>query len=282
MRVFSFFYRKGPLSSEIRGQQIGRALQARQNPTRDYADNICILVKVLPKLLRRDRQLEFNYNHTYLDLLDYSGGLPWVGSRPYIKVIAASRSSERCIREHCAKNPIVFIPQHHCNFERLRRPQRPVRTVSYIGLMPTPPPWYETVNAAVHKMGLEMRYFTEFCTRQEVVDAYLQTDIQFTWYDETMPDRWRQMKNALKVVNGASFGIPTVASYEPAYEAECAGWYRPSSTLADAMDGIWNTKFAMEQGLSFGRVGGSVDHLPDFAEPYHIDNIAQLYRRLAE
>lgn len=280
MKVISFFYRKGALSSEIRGQQIGKALGGRQNPTRDYQDNLCILVKVLPKTLARDRGLTFNLDHTYVDILDYTGGLPWLAGRPAVKVLAASRSSEQYLREHCPHTHVVFIPQHHCNFERQLRPTRPIKTVAYIGLMAAgPPPWYDEVNTAVHKMGLEMRYFTDFRTRHDVVNAYLQTDIQFTWYDDTMSEKWRRMKNALKVVNAASFGIPTVASFEPAYEAECKGWYRPAQTLPEAMALIEDLKLSMDP-VNLPRLFWT-NALPDIAEPYHIDHVAHLYRRLA-
>jgi hypothetical protein len=275
MRHISLFFRRGSLSSEIRGRQIGAALQATLNPTKGFDDDLCILVKVLPKTLTRTRALSFNPDHIYLDILDYSGGVSWLKARPSIKVIAASRSSEQYLRTHCPRNHIVFIPQHHCNLQRLRRPARPVKTVAYVGLMPTPPPWYDEVNTAVAKMGLEMRYFTKFRTKEDVVAAYLQTDIQFTWYDETMSDRWRQMKNALKVVNAASFGIPTVASFEPAYVAECKGQFVPCGTLELAFEAIRE----LQRPALYDVFTGT---LPAFAEPYHIDNIAQLYRKLAE
>ena len=274
----SFFYRRGSFSSEIRGRQIGTALGAKLNPSEGFDDDICVLVKVLPKSLSRSRCVTINVDHLYLDILDYSGGIPWLQGRPWIKIIAASKSSEQFLRTRFPQNTIVYIPQHHCNVQRLLRPDRPIKTVAYIGLALTPPAWADTVSQAVAKMGLEMRYFTDFKTRQDVVDAYLQTDIQFTWYDDTMPDRWRQMKNALKVVNAASFGIPTVASFEPAYEAECRDWYRPAPNLTDAMELIWDLKMSLDgEGLS--RLFWT-RHLPDIAEAYHIDNIAQLYRKL--
>jgi len=281
-RDLSLFFRRGSFSSEIRGRQIGTALGAKLNPAEGFDDDVCILVKVLPKTLSRSRSVTINPDHLYLDILDYSGGVQWLTGRTWVKVIAASRSSEQFLRTKFPRNTIVCIPQHHCNVQRLLRPNRPIKTVAYIGLALTPPAWAETVSQAVAKMGLEMRYFTDFKTRQDVVDAYLQTDIQFTWYDDTMPDHWRRMKNALKVVNAASFGIPTVASLEPAYEAECHGWYRPVSTLADAMDLIWDLRLSMDSPALALKSSFWVNQLPFIAEAYHIENIAPLYRKLAE
>ena len=277
----SFFYRRGSFSSEIRGRQIGTHLQAKLNPTEGFEDDVCILVKQLPKTLLRNRGLSLNRENTYVDILDYSGGVQWLTGRPDVKVIVASKSAQQFLSDRF-KNPLTFIPQHHCNFQRLLKPLRPVKTVAYIGLATTPPAWAETVNQAVAKMGLEMRYFTDFKTRQDVVAAYLQTDIQFTWYDDTMPDHWRRMKNALKVVNAASFGIPTVASLEPAYEAECHGWYRPVSTLADAMDLIWDLRLSMDSPALALKSSFWVNQLSFIAEPYHIDHIVKQYQELAQ
>jgi hypothetical protein len=270
--ALSFFYRNGPLSSEIRGRQIGSFLGAKLNPTEGFEDDVCILVKELPKNLLTNRGLALNRAKTYIDILDYSGGVQWLTGRPDVKVIVASASARQFLEDRFP-NPLTLIPQHHCNVKRQLRPQRPIRTVAYVGLMATAPWWFGHVNAAVAKMGLEMRYFTTFKTRQDVVDAYLQTDIQFTWYDKTMPDRWRQMKNALKVVNAASFGIPTVASCEPAYVAECLGRFVFCDSLELAMDSVSALKGpALYDAFT--------DGLPAFAEPYHIENIAKRYREL--
>ena len=276
MKNISFFYRRGALSSEIRGSQIGWFLGAKHNPRRGYQDDVCILVKMLPKRLGSDRGIYDLPESTYLDIIDYTGMLRWLRGKKGYRLIAASKSAETYLRNLCP-NSVTFIPQHHCNTERLVRSTRIVKTVAYVGLMGAgPPPWYDRVNHDVRAMGMHMKYFTNFKTREDVVRAYEQTDIQFTWYDNTMSSVLRQMKTSLKIVNAASFGIPTVSSSEPAYVAECGGKFLDCHSLDYAMEALRQLQSDDHLYDNF------VKELPAFAESYHIEHIAALYRRLSD
>lgn len=274
MANLAFFYRRTQLSGRIR-RQVAEVIGAKVNPQGDVSQDICIGVKMSPGLIQHDKLIPRSaMGDYYLDFIDHHTCLPWLAHWPDIKVIVCSRSGEAYLRSRIA-NPLTFIPQHHCNVERERRPARPVKVVSYIGLMTGLPDWYDTVNTAVQNMGLEMRYLTDFQDRQDVVNAYRQTDIQFQWC-YGMPHKLEQTKNPMRVLNGLSFGIPMVSNAAPAYVAECAGYFESAATIGDALDAIRQLQTDEARYASYAERG------PAFAEPYHLDQIAAQFRRLGD
>lgn len=273
-RGLSFFYRRTQLSGRIR-RQVADLIGARCNPSSGVEHDICIGVKMSPGLIQHDKLIgREQMGDYYLDFIDHHTCLDWLAHWPETKVIVCSKSGETWLRARL-RNPMTFIPQHHCNVEEQLRPERPIKTVAYIGLMTGLPPWYDEVNEAIHKMGMEMRYFTDFQTREDVVNAYLQTDIQFQWC-EGMPDKLEHLKNPMRVINGLSFGIPMVSNKLPPYLAECDGKFVGAERIGEAMDAIrllqtddaWYGQFRQEG--------------PEFVKPYHISVIAEAFRRLAD
>jgi hypothetical protein len=272
-RSLSFFYRRNQLSAEIRGRQIATALGAKINPTDGYADDVCILVKCLPGLLHRERGLT-DFHDWYYDAVDNQTALRWLLRHPDVKVLVASLSAQTYLGAR-VKNPITCIPQHHCNVERFRRRPRPVKVVGYVGVDHAITGYRDAVTKAVEGMGLEMRWVTDFKTREDVVEAYGGIDIQLVWRDG-MPETLLWMKNPMKIVNAASFGIPTVAKPEPAFDAECPNWYLAAHSVDDALAQIHRLKDDADLYAWYADPG------PDRAEPYHLDHIAAQYRRLAD
>lgn len=267
-RPLAFFYRRTQLSGRIRRQMEGR-LDARFNPRGDMSQDICIGVKMSPGLLRHDKLIE-KMGDYYLDFIDHHTCLDWLIHWPQTKVIVASRSGETWLREY-TRCPLTFIPQHHCNVERQTRPDRPVRVVGYVGMMQWRPAWYDRLQTAVQEMGLEMRWYTDFQDRMDVVRAYQEIDIQFAWRDG-MPEKLLYLKNPMRILNAASFGIPTVAKREPSFEAECAGHYHACETFEEALEQI--------RGLTEGWKNAA--QLRALAEPYHIEHVVKAFRRLAD
>jgi hypothetical protein len=81
------------------------------------------------------------------------------------------------------------------------------------------------------------------------------------------------MGNPLKLVNGASFGVPTIALYEETFK-ELDGYYLPVKTLDEffvELDKLRNNPvyYAYYSAKLIGK-----------AEEYHIDKIAELYKQL--
>ena len=272
-RGFSFFYRRGQLSAEIRGRQVGEALGGRLNPTEGFAEDVCIFVKAYPSNLLRERKIG-PAGPTYLDLVDYSPALNWLMKHQSLPLIVSSKSGMAYLGERLS-NPMTFIPQHHCNRERLHRPIRHVQTVGYVGVDHAVTECRDSVTAAVEKMGLRMLWCTDFRHRQDVVDAYQQIDIQFTWRDG-MPEKLEWLKNPMKIINAGSFGIPTVTKPEPSFEHECFGRYLSAPTIPEALEKI---RMLQSNAVLYDSMAASAKAL---SESYHLDQILPLYRRLAD
>ena len=79
--------------------------------------------------------------------------------------------------------------------------------------------------------------------------------------------------NPLKIVNSASFGIPTIAYDEPCFK-EVHDCYTPCRNLEELLENLDSFIKAphIYQGYSFRCLRRS--------EKYHISKIAELYRRL--
>ena len=240
--MISFFANKHG-SGEIRGRQMAAHLGAKLNPRVGYRDDVCIYVKQQPPE---------NYPpHSYLDIVDEHKRIGWLKQHPDIGVIASSVTGKRYLEEVLGRE-VVLIPQHHCNFERVQTPKKLLRIGVVGGKASMPAELADTLGAT--------RY--ECKTRQDVVEAYHQIDIQVIWRGIDRP-----LKNPLKIVNAASFGIPTIALPEAGYE-EMEGYY----TRATTIDEIW--KAILRIGYC------NKERLVEKADEYHIENIAMMYEAL--
>jgi hypothetical protein len=111
-------------------------------------------------------------------------------------------------------NKVVFIPQHHCNFERLVRNRNQVTTVGVIGT----PGFLARLPANFEKKltpnGVNLLRYFSFRNRQDVINFYQKIDVQIVW--RPWPSN---LSNPLKIVNAASFGIPTLAYPENTFDS---------------------------------------------------------------
>ncbi len=82
-----------------------------------------------------------------------------------------------------------------------------------------------------------------------------------------------RMSNPLKLVNAASFGVPTIALDEPAFY-ELSGAYLPVNTLDEFFFSLDTIKESNTLYNDYAQ------KCLEKSERYHIDSIAQLYRAL--
>jgi len=238
--MISFFAGRNG-SGEIRGRQMAEYLGAKLNPKDGYRDDVCIYVK---------RQPPEDYPpHSYLDIVDGEERIGWLKQHPDIGVIASSITGQRYLEE-VLKRDVVYIPQHHCNFERER--SNATFKIGVVGGKASMPD-------AVANTFMVTRYACK--TRQDVVDSYKKIGIQVVWRGIDRP-----LKNPLKIINAASFGIPTIALPEIGYE-EMEGYYTRATTIEELWEALKNSY--PEQ-----------DRLVEKSEEYHIENIAKLYEAL--
>lgn len=108
---------------------------------------------------------------------------------------------------------------------------------------------------------------SDFQTREDVVDFYKKIDIQIVW-DKI----YRLLKNPLKIVNAASFGIPTVGYPHKGYK-EVDGYYIKALTIDHLVEEVKKLK---DQGV----YEAATKDLVPLAKKYHISEIAKLYEKL--
>lgn len=247
-------------SSIIRGEQISEYLGAKLNPKDGYENDICIYVK--PHI-----NAEFS-RHSYIDIMDVplSNVLSFIGLN--IPIIASSQTAFEFISESFKDTKIVFIPQHHCNYERIKRNRPKVTTVGILGYHASFVYPMEDVRKRLQEIGLELLFENHLLNRTDVVNAYKKIDIQITWSDS----RWIT-KNAMKLYNAASFGIPTVGLKQPIYK-EFEGYYVPVTTIDEMISELTKLK---EDSKYYAQYSA---HIIPKAEEYHIEKIAKLYKHL--
>ncbi len=252
-----------PFSSVIRGSQVAERIGARLNPQADYEQDACIYVKRPPPVdgLGRFGQMP------YVDLVDGYALRHTLQQHPGLRAIACSQLDYATLQRQ-VPNQVVLIPQHSCNFERQCRARQEIATVGIIGT------WYAWQHlpaglaAALEARGLRLWRYSEFTCRQDVVDFYLNIDVQVVWRPYPKP-----LSNPLKLVNAASFGVPTIALDEPAFD-EMRGTYLPVETLEELL--TWLDALRANPQVYADYAGRGIEQ----AEAYHIDKIAALYKEL--
>ena len=117
------------VSSLIRGGQIAEKIGAKLNPTTGYERDVCIYVKphVPP-----GNDFMFKGQKSYLDIVD-GWNLHLVAAKhPEVTVITCSYPDFESISQ-TIPNAVILIPQHHCNFERVKRKRNEITIVGCIG-----------------------------------------------------------------------------------------------------------------------------------------------------
>ncbi len=257
------FLSKGYLlrvSSMIRGEQIASQIGAKLNPENGYENDICIYVKPYTKVFDH---FEFE-GKPYLDIIDGFKLIHLLRNYEDVPVIACSQTDYEHL-SNCLKNKVIYIPQHHCNFERVIRDGDQITIIGIIGGEYAFAHLPNGLEEQLFKRGINLIKFSKFFTRQDIIDFYKKIDIQIVW----RPYR-KILANPLKIVNAASFGIPTIALREEFFK-EMDGYYIPVSSL---------NRFLIQLDL----LRSSPTLYNEYskkcivkAEEYHIENIGKEY-----
>lgn len=234
-------------SGEIRGRQMQEYL--------GMSEGAHVYVKMQPP--------ENVSPHSYLDVLDAHERIAWLLEHPTMGVIASSETGVEYLGKLLGRSDIHLIPQHHCNYDRIKREGDGIRVAGVVGGKGAIQCDVEVLTDLLCLEGIEFRWLQHYKDREDVVAFYQELDLQVVW--RLQP---RRLKNPLKLVNAMSFGIPTIAYPEPAYQ-EVNGYYWPARTMAELMDAVTEL-----------RRGFDATRLIAKAEQYHIEKIAHLYREL--
>ena len=206
----------------------------------------------------------------YLDIIDRWKYVEKLKRFPGLNVIAVSVLALEYLSNKL-KNKVVLIPHHHCNFERFLRPDREIKVVGFCGSQGAFSPYENEFREKLEKLGLELKTCYHYPSRQHVVDFYRLIDIQIVWRDQK--ERSKNLKNPLKISNAGSFGIPTISKPEKFSSIEYGDCFLSASSINEACDyasELKNEKLYKDLSSRVRRR----------AEEYHIDNIANYYRKL--
>jgi len=254
------------VSSMIRGDQIAEAIGARLNPPQGYENDVCIYVK--PRVQKGD-DFNFEGRKNYLDIIDGHNLGQLALKHPEVDVIVCSQVDYETMSK-VIPNKIILIPQHHCNFERQKRIRTKLTQVGVIGSRGAFPHLPDGLRKALAERGMELVEYSQFYTRQDIIDFYMSIDLQIVW----RPYK-KLLSNPLKIVNASSFGVPTIALDEPAFKEveDCYVRIKSFDEFLVKLDKIRLNRNQYE-------FTGFFQRMIEKAEEYHIDNIAKLYKEL--
>jgi len=255
------------VSSIIRGQQIASYLGAKLNPETVYENDVCIYVK---PHVKPDHDFEFA-GHPYLDIIDGWGLLPLVKTHPELTIITCSYIDFEYVSAQ-VNNKVILIPQHHCNFERKPRTRDIVTTIGCIGAPAAFDYLPQGLKPALAERGMNLLEYSSFRSRQDITNFYQSIDLQIVWRPYIRKQKIR-LSNPLKIINAASFGVPTIALDEPTF-FELKGSYLPVKSLEEFLQ----TVDSLRDSSLFTTYSETCVRT---AENYHIDTISKLYRALS-
>src|SRR3990167_10154547 len=163
------------VSSTIRGDQIAEYIGAKLNPESGYENDVCIFVKpYIKKELDFKPYINFDIGkRSYLDIIDGANLAQVAHKHPEVGVIVCSQADYKIMSKELPNNKIVLIPQHHCNFDRIRRNWREVKKVGVIGTRGAFPYLPKELRGELEKRGMELIEFSSFFTREDIIDFYL-------------------------------------------------------------------------------------------------------------
>lgn len=250
------------LSSRIRGEEMSTYGGFKLNPKRGYENDTCIWVKPTGFGHIKDGD--------WVDVLD---GLrkdrhKMLKDRPGINIIAVSENSRDVLKAELP-NKIVLIPHHHLNIEKIKRTKKKIDTCGYIG-SPSPIAFkiYEELGERMKEIGMKWVTCFDYKTREDAVNLYKKIDILVIGvWDDKNPH-----KIPTKIINAASFGIPSVAFPLAGYK-EIEGYYIRAANLHEFQKGVEKLKdqdYYDEWSFKVSKM----------AEKYHVKEVVKLYKKL--
>jgi len=250
------------LSARIRGNEIAERLGVKLNPKDGYENDTRIYIK--------PNSLDYVLRDSWVDVLDGGKFVKKIAKRPDLKLIACTQHSYDVLKK-MLPNKIVLIPHHHLNFERYVRDRKSIDTCGYIG-SPSSLAYkmYGKIGKEIRKSGMKFVAKFKLNKREVAVNFYRKIDILVIGAWE-LGDR-HPHKIPTKIINAASFGIPTVAYPLNGYK-EIEGHYIRAGNMREMIDGI-NRLRNKHYYCQWPQ------ELIKMAEPYHIDNVVKLYKNL--
>lgn len=253
------------VSSTVRGEQIAAYMgNARLNPESGFEDDVCIYVKphIKPGNNFKFEKKSYIDIHEAIDLVEVLNRYPEVGVIAYGDLAFETLSK-------LVKNKVVLIPHHHVNFERTVRKRNKILRIGTTGSAEAWNYIPDVIKDGIKARGLKLELYSDFYPRTAVARFHESIDIHIHW----RPFLKRALSCPFKIINAASFGVPTIALDEPSFK-EVSGCYIGVKTAQE-----WLA--VLDQLIIDTDVYDRVSKIClQESEKYHISNIAKLYKEL--
>jgi len=266
MGNISFFAKHSKLlSSKIRGRQIAEYIGGRFNPQSDYENDVCIYIK--------PDNLDNIKDGDYVDFSDgiYLRLLEQLKLRPKVNVIAHTIVSSQYLRQRIP-NEIFVIEQQHLNWDREKRTRKGLLRGGYIGKQSSVA---DAVNRKIVKTLYQLNISFYECyhwpKRIDAINFYKEIDFLVIGPHKSIKQD-DYFITPTKMINAASFGIPSIASWRVGYDGFNGYYseYENSDELYCIVKELQNVNY-------YNRVAGTIMRK---AEEYHISKVAEKYKRL--
>jgi hypothetical protein len=236
---------------------------------------VCIFIKCAPS----DKVFE-HVKRTYVDVVDSYGVIPWLRNHPTVTAIAISQIGVDYLKNQLGRDNVVFVPEHHCNFENVTVNVHKPTVVGFCGYNDNFHLDFGMVEEALKPLGLQFIWLTDFegsGGREKVCRFYRAIDIHLTFRrDGGNRNLVPAIKNPLKLANAGSFGVPTVGFPEVSYVDEWDGCFMPAHSLDELL--MWCDRLVREPKLYQEMSGTAIRRAAD----YHIDVIVEKYKELLD
>lgn len=245
----------------IRGNQMASFLNGRLRPKSGYENDVCVYIKYVPPVTVAGK--------TIIDIAD-GIMLGEIRDNVYPAVITTVAKN---FMENSIKRDVILLPQHHCNFERVKRDRDTSRTAGIIG---SPAVYHGSLEQLWYQlklMRIRLIHIRNPMSRETVCNFFKMIDVQISFRPQLINDR-RYLTTPLKLANAGSFGIPTITFPELSYVDEFNGLFLPIKSRRELISTVWRLKKdkILYQDLS--------QKLLERSEKYHIENIAKYYYEL--
>lgn len=252
------------LSTRLRAEEIVQFLDGKVVQDPREAEGVRVHLK--------PRSLRHVYEGDYVDILDDFNLIAALEKRPGVKVIAYHTPHHDFLWERL-DNPITVIPHAHINFENKTRTKNKQIVGGLISKsVPQVHKFFNEIKDRLAVEGIELRGQFEYQTREEMLQFYNDIDFQVIWYDNPPEDWSGVLIYPGKIINAASFGIPTIAQPIIGHE-NARGFYIPANTYEEivrAAKRLQDERIYTEWSQK----------LLKWSHEYDMDNIIKLYKQL--
>ncbi len=250
------------LSSRIRAEEMAQHLGVKLNPIDSYESDVCIWVKP-------NRFFDKVRDGDWIDFLDSDRRAEaWLKNHPKVGVIAASLASYDYLKANLS-NKITLIPSHHINQERKVRERKEISVAGYIGSPSADTvSMYNEIAQKLKTIGFDFKTCFDYKSRNDAINFYMSIDLfVIGFWDYQGPH-----KIPTKIINAASFGIPTIAKPLLGYK-ELEGYY----VHANNMEELLTEAMKFKNKDYYDKWSNKILKM---ADKYHISKIAKQYLNL--